>query len=125
MLKPKAIAVMTVKRSRLRSTTLEAAAAEPTPPPNISERPPPFPLWSRIEMTRATHSTIWIEMHTHVTHHLAGTSYRLFWCFTSGAGHPVAGSNMKDTTSARYALRALGGGHGPLYQPLQFPKRTI
>jgi hypothetical protein len=66
VLKPKAIAVMTVKRSRLRSTTLEEAAAEPIPPPNISERPPPFPLCSRIEMTRVMHSTIWIAMDTHV-----------------------------------------------------------
>ncbi len=78
MLKPKAIAVMTVKRSRLRSTTLEDAAAEPIPPPNISERPPPFPLWSRIEMTRATHSTIWIAIDHPRDRHLAGTSYRYF-----------------------------------------------
>ncbi len=32
---------------------------------------------------------------------------------------------MKDTTSAGDALRALGGGLGRLYQPLQCPKRTI
>jgi hypothetical protein len=58
VVKAKAMAVKTVKRSRLRSTTLEAAAADPTPPPNISERPPPFPLWSSTEMMRVMHSTM-------------------------------------------------------------------
>ena len=42
-------AVATVIRSRFRSTTVEPAAAEPMLPPNMSERPPPLPLWSRIK----------------------------------------------------------------------------
>jgi hypothetical protein len=66
VVKPKAIAVKTVNRSRLRSTTLDAAAAEPSPPPNISDRPPPFPLWSKIEMTKLMHSTMWTAITTHV-----------------------------------------------------------
>ncbi len=66
VLKPKAIAVKTVKRSRFRSTTLDDAAAEPIPPPNISESPPPLPLCSRIETIRIMHSTIWTEIDIHV-----------------------------------------------------------
>jgi hypothetical protein len=50
----------------LRSTTLDDAAADPRPPPNISERPPPFPLWSRIEMINITHSTICTAITNHV-----------------------------------------------------------
>src|SRR5512139_2045769 len=36
-----------VMRSRLRSTTDEPPSDDDTPPPNRSDRPPPFPLWSR------------------------------------------------------------------------------
>ena len=44
MVKPKIRAATTVIRSRLRSTTVEPAAAAPMPPPNMSESPPPLPL---------------------------------------------------------------------------------
>src|SRR5688572_11298680 len=37
-----------VIRSRLRSATEDPPRPLETPPPNMSERPPPLPLWSRI-----------------------------------------------------------------------------
>src|SRR3954469_15635503 len=40
-----------VRRSRLRSTTLEPPSDDDTPPPNMSDRPPPLPLWSRTSST--------------------------------------------------------------------------
>ena len=41
--------VITVRRSRLRSTTVEPAMEPPSwPPPNMSDRPPPRPECSRI-----------------------------------------------------------------------------
>src|SRR5688572_14560093 len=39
---------MTVMRLRLRSATPEAPRLEVTPPPNMSDRPPPRPLCSRM-----------------------------------------------------------------------------
>ena len=39
--------IPTVSRSRLRSATDEPPSALETPPPNMSDRPPPRPLWSR------------------------------------------------------------------------------
>src|SRR5271154_2884942 len=41
----------TVIRSRFRSTTEEEPRVEDTPPPNMSERPPPLPLWRRTSRT--------------------------------------------------------------------------
>src|ERR1044072_682128 len=41
------VPVITVNRSRLRSTTEEPPKFDEKPPPNMSDRPPPLPLWSR------------------------------------------------------------------------------
>ena len=62
----KTTAVTTVIRSRLRSTTVEPAAAEPRPPPNISDRPPPRPLCSRIRTMRVSETMMWIARMTMV-----------------------------------------------------------
>ena len=53
--KTKTSATTTVMRSRFFSTTVEPIAADPMPPPNMSDRPPPLPLWSstRKTITRA------------------------------------------------------------------------
>src|ERR1700683_682136 len=40
-----------VMRSRFRSTTDEEPSVEETPPPNMSDRPPPFPLCRRTSKT--------------------------------------------------------------------------
>ena len=49
--KVKTSAAMTVMRSRLRSTTVDPAAWAPSPPPNMSDSPPPFPLCSSTRNT--------------------------------------------------------------------------
>ena len=38
----------------MRSTTVEPAAVTPRPPPNMSDSPPPRPLWSSTRMTEMT-----------------------------------------------------------------------
>src|SRR5580700_3052261 len=43
-----------VMRSRFRSTTDEEPSVEETPPPNMSDRPPPFPLCRRTSRTIAS-----------------------------------------------------------------------
>ena len=53
LVKAKITATVTVIRSRFFSTTVEPAAAEPTEPPNMSERPPPFPLCMRMRKMSA------------------------------------------------------------------------
>ena len=49
-----------VARSRLRSTTVEPAAAELTPPPSMSETPPPRPLCKSTSKMIASETITWI-----------------------------------------------------------------
>ena len=51
-----------VARSRLRSATVDPAAAWPSPPPNISDSPPPFPLCSRIMPISSSETMTWMTM---------------------------------------------------------------
>jgi site-specific DNA recombinase len=60
VVKVKITAKRTVMRSRLRSATVEPAAAEPTLPPNMSDSPPPFPLCSRIRRIRPSETITWM-----------------------------------------------------------------
>ena len=54
LVKAKTTATVTVIRSRFFSTTVDPAAAEPTEPPNMSDRPPPLPeCLERIQQTEA------------------------------------------------------------------------
>ena len=53
LVKAKTTATVTVIRSRFFSTTVDPAAAEPIDPPNMSERPPPFPLCIRMRKMSA------------------------------------------------------------------------
>jgi hypothetical protein len=46
-------------RSRFFSTTVEPAAVAPRPPPNMSDRPPPFPLCSSTRKMRAPEMRTW------------------------------------------------------------------
>ena len=53
--------VMTVRRSRLRSTTVEPAIEPPRePPPNMSESPPPRPECNRIKKISVSDARIWM-----------------------------------------------------------------
>ena len=54
VVKAKMTAAVTVMRSRLRSTTVEPAAAAPAPPPNMSDSPPPRPLCRRMSRINAS-----------------------------------------------------------------------
>src|SRR5690606_10001803 len=49
-----------VMRSRFFSITVEPPAAAPTPPPNMSDRPPPLPEWSRTSPMRARAWLTWM-----------------------------------------------------------------
>ena len=65
MEKMKIRATMIVRRSRLRSTTVDPAMEPPSwPPPNMSDRPPPRPECSRIKKisVRARRMTIPVRM---------------------------------------------------------------
>ena len=55
----KMMAVPTVIRSRLRSTTVEPAETPPMAPPNMSERPPPRPLCKRISRISRNETMTW------------------------------------------------------------------
>src|SRR5262249_41979500 len=71
--------VMTVSRSRLRSTTVEPAIEPPScPPPNMSDRPPPRPECSRIRKIIAsadvTQITIRIVSRSTAEHSIGRTS---------------------------------------------------
>ena len=46
-------AIAMVNRSRFFSATVDPAAAEPTDDPNMSDNPPPRPLWSKIKTMSA------------------------------------------------------------------------
>jgi hypothetical protein len=48
------VAAATVRRSRLRSTTVEPPREVFMPPPNMSERPPPRPAWRRMNRIRVS-----------------------------------------------------------------------
>ncbi len=67
VVKEKVTAAATVIRSRLRSTTVDPAAADPSPPPNISDRPPPRPLWSRMSTIKVSDTMTWIARMRMVT----------------------------------------------------------
>ena len=47
-------------RSRFCSTTVEPAVWAPMPPPNMSERPPPFPLCRRTRKMRPRPEEAWM-----------------------------------------------------------------
>ena len=61
------MATVTVMRSRFRSTTVEPWAAAPTLPPNMSERPPPFPLCIRMRKISPSAESTSMTMYTQVT----------------------------------------------------------
>src|SRR3954464_2878305 len=52
MAAPHRSATATVNLLRLRSATPELPMLDVAPPPNMSDRPPPRPLWSRISTVR-------------------------------------------------------------------------
>src|SRR3954447_7393568 len=61
VVKRKITLVMTVRRSRFRSTTVEPAMEPPSePPPNMSERPPPRPECNRIRKISVNDARIWM-----------------------------------------------------------------
>src|SRR5919108_4289601 len=59
---PKTVAAPTVRRSRLRSTTVEPPRVELMPPPNMSERPPPRPACSRMNRQRVSDAITWMTI---------------------------------------------------------------
>jgi hypothetical protein len=61
VVKAKTSAATTVMRSRLRSTTVEPAAVAPMLPPNMSDRPPPFPLCSSTKKMSNSESSAWMS----------------------------------------------------------------
>src|SRR3954471_18156910 len=60
-------AATTVMRSRFFSTTVEPAAEAPSPPPNMSDRPPPFPLCRSTRRIRVEATIVWITTTTAVS----------------------------------------------------------
>jgi hypothetical protein len=67
VVKKKHAAQAIVARSKLRSATVDPAAAWPNPPPNISDSPPPFPL-CRSTIPMSSNETItWMTMTTIVS----------------------------------------------------------
>jgi hypothetical protein len=51
---PNTVAAATVRRSRLRSTTVEPPSWVFMPPPNMSDRPPPRPACRRMNRIRVS-----------------------------------------------------------------------
>ena len=43
----------------LESTIVDPAADAPRPPPNMSDRPPPRPLWSSTRKINVSETTMW------------------------------------------------------------------
>ena len=67
VVKKKTTAQAMVARSRLRSATVDPAAACPSPPPNISDSPPPLPLCNKIMPISNSDTMTWMTMMMAVT----------------------------------------------------------
>src|SRR5436190_15113885 len=108
----KMMQAMTVRRSRLRSTTVEPAIDPPScPPPNMSERPPPRPECNRIRKisSSATSTSMTTRIALSIARSLSG--FGLLGRSQCTAGRAPTGTEPPDRLVGHHALRGVRGCH--------------
>src|SRR5574341_1327715 len=122
---PKTVAAPTVSLSRLRSTTVEPPRVVLTPPPNMSDSPPPRPAWSRMNRTNVSDAITW----TTITRAVIGRDPSTGAKLTRRSLAAGAGQGWRLEPASRHAgaeAEALpGNGDRGLRQPhTAAPRRT-